>query len=269
MKITENLEQQRLWKNYSLDIAYAGLAQLGREWRKEDVCSPFSRLYYTLRGEGSLFGSGQTIRLRAGCVCLVPAGLNFSYRCDETMEQLFFHVNLTHSNGIDLFRSCREVYTRMAGKEELERLRLLYGSKNPADAFRLQGLLTGELAGFMEQAAIGEKQTGACSHLVEQMFALAGSPVCAGNHVRSLARQLHVSESTLSRRFRAETGMTPGDYLEQLVISRACRLLLMQDHTIAQVAEELGFSDQFYFTKYFKRRMQVTPSVYRKQMRAG
>ena len=36
-----------------------------------------------------------------------------------------------------------------------------------------------------------------------------------------------------------------------------------------QIAEELDFSDQFYFTKYFKRKMHMPPSAYRRQMRGN
>ena len=77
-------------------------------------------------------------------------------------------------------------------------------------------------------------------------FAPGPNPVSVV-HVRSLADRLHVSESTLSKRFRAETGMSPGVYLEQLVIQKACRLLIEEDKSMAQIAEELDFSDQFYF----------------------
>ncbi|HJD32355.1 MAG TPA: helix-turn-helix transcriptional regulator, partial [Candidatus Eisenbergiella stercorigallinarum] len=66
-----------------------------------------------------------------------------------------------------------------------------------------------------------------------------------------------------------ETGITPGVYLNRLVLDRACLLLLSGEMSIAEVAERLGFSDQFYFTKYFRRQMDMTPSAYRKLMRRG
>ena len=39
--------------------------------------------------------------------------------------------------------------------------------------------------------------------------------------------------------------------------------------TKAEIAEILHFSDQFYFCKFFKRHMNLTPSAYRRQMRKG
>ena len=65
-----------------------------------------------------------------------------------------------------------------------------------------------------------------------------------------MADRLHVLESTLLK-IPGGTGMYPGGYLEQLVIQKACRLLLQEDRSIAQIAEELEFSDQFYFCQVF------------------
>ena len=47
------------------------------------------------------------------------------------------------------------------------------------------------------------------------------------------------------------------------------RMLLSEDYSIAEIAEILHFSDQFYFCKFFKRHMNLTPSAYRRQMRKG
>ena len=196
------------------------------------------------------YATHQVIDLSLIHICLL-----YNYRCDASMEQLYFHVNITQVNGMDLFYGCDTVYEHDAPAEDLEKVLALYRSQRMEDAFLLQGLLWEELGRFIQMADLQEAQTKIYSGMVEQVFRLAQNPVSAGNHVRSLADRLHVSESTLSKRFRAETGMSPGVYLEQLVIQKACRLLIEEDKSMAQIAEELDFSDQFYFTKYFKRKM--------------
>ena len=96
------------------------------------------------------------------------------------------------------------------------------------------------------------------------MFLLTQQPVSARNTVRSLAERLHVSESTLSKRFKQETGMTAGAYLEQVLMRKACQLLLATDYSLSRIAEELDFTDQFYFSRSFKHYTGVPPSVYRR-----
>lgn len=269
MEIKCNDTQQRLWKTYHMEIPYSGLARLDQSWKQDRVSSPFSRLYYILDGEGQLLLDGQSMPLKAGNVYLLPAGLIYGYDCPHFMEQLFFHINYTYLNGIDLFLDCRKVCERALTSQEMQQLRQLYLSEQLPDACLLKALLLKELSGFISAAQVKEAHTRNLSPLVERMFYLAQNPVHVKNRVSTLAKQLHVAPSTLSKHFHQETGMTPGEYMEQLIINRACSLLLTEDYSIARIAEELGFSDQFYFTKYFKRQMFISPSEYRKQMITG
>ena len=269
MQITQNQNAIRIWKNLELNIIYAGHAIVGQDWKEPKVCSPFSRIYYIVDGEGILTVNCQIIVLKKGSVWLVPAGMTFGYFCESSMEQLFFHLNVLCSDGTDLLYGVRQLYERKEQTGEIARVKGLYQSETMTDAIRLQGMLWETLAGFLEQAKLDGEELKEHSPLIGQMFELAQNPVSAATHVRTLAQQLHVSESTLTRRFRAETGISPGEYLERLVAGQACRMLLSEDYSIAEIAEILHFSDQFYFCKFFKRHMNLTPSAYRRQMRKG
>ena len=94
MQITQNQNAIRIWKNLELNIIYAGHAIVGQDWKEPKVCSPFSRIYYIVDGEGILTVNGQRIVLKKGSVWLVPAGMTFGYFCESSMEQLFFHLNV-------------------------------------------------------------------------------------------------------------------------------------------------------------------------------
>ena len=58
-------------------MIYAGHAIVGQDWKEPKVCSPFSRIYYIVDGEGILTVNGQRIVLKKGSVWLVPAGMTF------------------------------------------------------------------------------------------------------------------------------------------------------------------------------------------------
>lgn len=265
MNIISNQEHQRFFKNYHMEIPLSGLASFGNEWKQKKSCSPFSRLYYILQGEGILYLETDTVPLKAGKVYLLPAGLTYGYDCPDYMEQLFFHINYTYMNGIDLFNGCRTVYSRDISKQELEHLKKLYLSETLSDSFQLKAFLVNELADFVCMAQPIRSRN--YSTLIQQVFLLAQNPVNVNNRVSVLAQKLHVAPSTLGKHFQLETGKTLGEYMAQLVISRACTLLIDNSLSIACIAEELGFSDQFYFAKYFKKHMLVAPSLYRKQMK--
>jgi AraC-like DNA-binding protein len=63
--------------------------------------------------------------------------------------------------------------------------------------------------------------------------------------------------------------MSIGDYRELLIMNRARQLLAMGKLSIGEIAEKLGFSDRFYFSKYFKKRQGITPSAYKSHYVSG
>lgn len=80
-----------------------------------------------------------------------------------------------------------------------------------------------------------------------------------------ICRALCCSKSTLLAAFRKAYGTTVGAYLFDLRLSEAERLLSVKGKTLGEIAAEVGFSDQSYFTKVFTQRYGVTPSEYRKK----
>ena len=151
-------------------MIYAGHAIVGQDWKEPKVCSPFSRIYYIVDGEGILTVNGQRIVLKKGSVWLVPAGMTFGYFCESSMEQLFFHLNVLCSDGTDLLYGVRQLYERKEQTGEIARVKGLYQSETMTDAIRLQGMLWETLAGFLEQAKLDGEELKEHSPLIGQMF---------------------------------------------------------------------------------------------------
>ena len=118
------------------------------------------------------------------------------------------------------------------------------------------------MAAFIKEAGVAEKVNRQYSDMVTKLFAiLPGMKISVS--IREIAALLNSSESTLSKHFKKETGMSIGRYREQLVMDRARQLLAMGGLSVGEIAEQLGFGDQFYFCKYFKQRQGMTPSAYK------
>lgn len=83
-------------------------------------------------------------------------------------------------------------------------------------------------------------------------------------HTEQLCQMLGVSRSTLYRAFQSELNISPGDFLSNFRIHQACRLLEL-GNSVKTAAVSCGFSDAFYFSRAFHRRMGVSPSDYRRQ----
>ena len=77
-----------------------------------------------------------------------------------------------------------------------------------------------------------------------------------------MAKSVGVSRSHLYRVFMLNVGKSPIDYLTEYRINEACKLLRAGNLSIAEVAVSVGFFDQFYFSRVFKRAKGVPPSKY-------
>jgi transcriptional regulator GlxA family with amidase domain len=81
--------------------------------------------------------------------------------------------------------------------------------------------------------------------------------------VAALARRAAMSERHFARRFRAETGRTPGDHVEALRTEAACRFLEATDDPIDVVARRSGFGTVETMYRAFRRRHGTTPARHR------
>jgi ligand-binding sensor protein/AraC-like DNA-binding protein len=84
--------------------------------------------------------------------------------------------------------------------------------------------------------------------------------------LNQMARLCHVSPSYFSRLFSKEMGENFSDYLPRLKVEWAKKLLETTDSTISQISSDLGFCDDGYFIKVFKKFEGVTPAIYRKHL---
>ena len=78
-----------------------------------------------------------------------------------------------------------------------------------------------------------------------------------------IAKALYMGRSRLSTNFKKETGMNISDYIIQIKIDEAKRLLRYSNKSFLAISTYLGFSSQSHFTKVFKEKTETTPSEYR------
>lgn len=83
--------------------------------------------------------------------------------------------------------------------------------------------------------------------------------------IGEVADMFQIDRRRIAYLFEKITGMTPVQYLMHYRISRAKELLTVSDLTIAKVSEAVGYQDNFYFSRVFKKLMHMSPSQYRKQ----
>ena len=80
-----------------------------------------------------------------------------------------------------------------------------------------------------------------------------------------LSKELGMNRTYVCKLFTDETGFTINQYVTNIKMEEARRLLDITPKSIAEIAEYLGFSSQSYFQKVFKKQFGITPGEYKNQ----
>lgn len=83
--------------------------------------------------------------------------------------------------------------------------------------------------------------------------------------LQDLAHVSHLSVSALERRFKKHLSKTPKQYITDVRLEYARRLLVETTLPIALIAEQSGFVDASYFSRRFKRKFALLPSAFRSE----
>lgn len=77
------------------------------------------------------------------------------------------------------------------------------------------------------------------------------------------AELVHLTPKALGKLTKKHFHKTPSDLIQERLVIEAKRELYLTDKAVKQIAWELGFEDEYYFSRLFKSRADVSPSLYR------
>lgn len=129
------------------------------------------------------------------------------------------------------------------------------------DVHRLQYIM---LMDFCERVGAARIPKGVSEEILSCMNYIQ-SHTNAPISLEDVAAHIHRSSSHLMRRFKAELGISVGEYITQCKLEEACDLLTYDSHSLAEISAYLGYSSQSYFQNVFKKQYGMTPMQYRKQ----
>lgn len=108
--------------------------------------------------------------------------------------------------------------------------------------------------------AMADKKIGKCLNAMHQDITAAWT-------IEQLANISGMSRTAFISRFQQLSGFNPGDYLTQLRMLKAQRLLPLSETGLIDVAIQVGYQSEAAFSKAFKRFAGISPGAYKKQQR--
>jgi len=214
---------------------------------------------YVLEGEGEILLDGEWIKAAAGDFYILPAGIDHVYRSSKAAPWKKLWVNLDSGYMPSLLSSygiTGGVFHSNGARVYFEELFALPKSDHPTIDI------------YYEITARLEKIVAVASRLAREnrgMINVISKYIYKKTTLDEIARELHLSKSSLIRSFRKKHGATPYEYLIELRIQSAKILLRDTSLSIKEIADKLAFTDEHYFSSKFLERVGTRPTAYRKE----
>ena len=244
--------------------------KLDSSWHHEmPYTTPESRIYYICKGEADITCNGKPYHMTPGNIYFLPAGSNYTYRCETSMEKLFLHVSMLRRNGYDLFNQVKECVVLTDRKQEIDRLCRCVDAADLHSVLVLKAHLHALMLEVMERAGVELGQPEAYTALTYRAIEYIENHLRCGLTLEQVAKGLQVPQSRLVQTFRKDMGVTMGKYITDRLMCAAEAVLRTGDESIHAVSERFGFCDQFYFSRKFTDYFGVAPQKYRRRSRPG
>ncbi|MDF2715311.1 MAG: AraC family transcriptional regulator [Paenibacillus sp.] len=210
-----------------------------------------------------------------GDLVLCPPDVLMEREVVSTLTFLAVYFDLYSDDGAKIERE-HELLPAAAGKcviQDTQRLsstcqylKKIINRKDPASVYRRNFLLQDlwQLYAWETNSASQQKQKRQTDPLMRQAENLLREISFSAFSMKTVSAGLGLSAVQMTRRFKAAYGMTPSDYVTSLRLSRARALLAETKLTLEQIAEQCGYDDGLYLSRIFTKKLNISPSQYRK-----
>jgi AraC-like DNA-binding protein len=232
---------------------------------------PEFQLVYITEGQGVFSTEDSTYEVVPGSMLLILPGIRHTYR---PVYETGWHEYWVGFKG--------DFFSNMMRQDILSQRRLFFDPglrdsivltfNNIFDEVRTQRPLyqlkvcTGILSLIAEMLTHERRkeQPNYYQKIVEKAKCLMESNVYGTINLSNISKQVGISTSRLNEIFKTYTSMTPYQFYIHIKIHKAENLLEQENVPVKEAAHKLGFEDQYYFSRLFKNKTGIAPSVWKK-----
>ncbi|EMH4165115.1 AraC family transcriptional regulator [Pluralibacter gergoviae] len=216
---------------------------------------------YTLQGCGKLLlRDGREIILNGNCIIFLKPTDIQAYHCAGLVwEQYWMEFIPTSVMQIPLLQT-GIIYNGEHYNRELEEVAEMITTKDSMRNNLAVAFLTKIIYQWICLISENEKKEAGVIQ-IENLLSVLHSDLQRNWRVQEMAQRMQCSEQYLRRLFLRYTGKTPKEYYLDARLDLAHSLLRQEGQTVSRVADMLNFFDAFHFSKAFKRRFGIAPSV--------
>ena len=221
---------------------------------------------YIIDGEGTVNCDGEVCYPKKGDIYLLPRGKDHFYFSDNLNPWAKIWINI---NG-ELVQKLLSVYNpknrvlfeNADGYEYFKKIHAIAADERipPDKKHSRAAIYFHELMQFLSDQTREEKLPREVRILKEYI----DSRTMENITLKKLCDMVYLSESQVIRIFKKHLGKTPYEYMLDLKVENAKALLIGTKLMVKEIAYNLGFCDEHYFSYIFKKKTGKTPTQYRK-----
>ncbi|TVY11373.1 helix-turn-helix domain-containing protein [Paenibacillus cremeus] len=262
--------------------------EVGSGWTYPSHEHPMYELHWMIDGDMQMVVEGQIYDQKKGDLLFIRPGLTHSCKSSGSHGFTFFCVHFSVADPVfskelerhqavcyeaasPLVKKLVPFLTNLCNLATENRSRSLSAAKSMrvyAAVFELLGTLVEQLS--QTDDVVRTKKELLAARISEYIEVSIRSSLLHGQledsertFVQDIADSLNLSPSHVNRIFHQVYGKAPRQYMSEILLSEAQRLLLQSDLSIDHIAMMLGYKTSAHFSRQFKRWTSMTPSGYR------
>lgn len=254
-----------IWKNTNFLLIYLAEGDLEFEFEKQQ--------YKMFAGDTLVIPKGSNHRPleSGGCVYYY-----FYFSVAETEPKLSqYKIKASHSHGLANFaysfdsaeRAVIEVktLTRHTGDSRLDKIMNRCAELDMWQRPNEKLLLDNYMREILIQLSLMQEASSEVDQVFNRMKLFIEGNYRRNISLGDVAEKVHISPSYAAKLFRKNTGMRCCDYINKVRLEAACEVLINTHLRISNIAEQVGYSSQYYFARQFKKVYGMTAGQYRKR----
>lgn len=274
---------------------YVGLYSMGATWVYPESKIPYNIFRYIVKGKAEFCINNETFIVKENDIVYIPSGCTLScqsltdtfefysirfaasvlYESEDVLKRYYGIRRITYSQGEDVY--FKEIYKWVKSDHAARKcfvrgyLDLLIGSLS-LKGEKLEKE-TGELGSENYDLDKLKQKEWKDSQQIDSRIQVVADYIILHPKEKynpeKMADMASLSKQRFSSLFKKNMGKTPMEYVRELRLTTAARILLLSDKNINDIAYDVGYEDANYFIREFKAAFGFTPNQYRKVAKEG
>ncbi len=255
-----------LFTDLTIKLHFVRLCSHGREWNYPQRQQAANTLYFVLGGDAFIRHGTNTMPLLPGHAYLLPRGCPLDLHCHTHIQKIWCWFDLLLHNTVDIldgqttpFHLGQHDFTLA----ELPDMTARLFRRQIEDHLFWLGTICRYLARLDQDLSECYHHTRQRTGKLMPLFDYIENNLSAKLTLDELASVMKCHPNSLSRLFCRTTGMTLSRYLRRRLMQKAAAMLADRELAVFEIAHELGFADEYYFNRVFRKYFGIAPGKYR------